>query len=158
MLPLLLFVVVFATGCAGTRTLDAENPQPLFDKINRLGAEKTARVTLTTGRIVEAEALRVRADSTTWVRADNEISETVPTSDLHEVQFTRRLFTSIVGAAVGVGAGIGLSFLAEDSGVRRTVLLGGGVGLLGFGVGRFNPIRQTFRFPRGRTLSQPDGS
>ncbi len=145
-------------GCSGTRLLDAQDPQPSYDQINRFAEKHDARVTLRTGREVEAHALRVRPDSTTWIRMDTETSETISTSDLREVEFTRPWPTSILGAVLGVGVGVGLSAAADDSSVRRTVLLGVGVGALGFGVGRFNPMKRTFRFPSGRSTVQPEGT
>ncbi len=105
---LLLLAVLAATGCTSTRTL-APDPEGLA-RVNRTYETRPARLMLASGQYVHARALRLDADSTTWIDPATGILQRAATADIVYVERVRRGRGAWQGAALtGVATAVVMS-------------------------------------------------
>jgi hypothetical protein len=122
---LLAIVVTALTGCTHTRPLFLASPEARTE-LNRRAEAVTVLVTLRGDTQVRARALRVEADSTSWLDPASGAVRSVPTADLATVRFTDRGRGVAEGSGLGllIGAGFGLLLRAVSGDSRGDRLLG----------------------------------
>ena len=97
-----LLMLVLVTGCTSTRTLtpDADG----LARVNRTCEARPARLMLASGQYVHARALRLDADSTTWVDPTTGTLQRAATADVVYVERIRRGRGAWQGAALAAAA------------------------------------------------------
>ena len=146
-LPLLAALALLG-GCTPATTLSTADGARQSG-LNRDLAGLRTRVYLADGSWGEAAGLHVAPDVTTWVDPVSGRVLSAPTSTLDRVEVPRRTRGTLLGAALGVGTGLGLGALFATLGpddvrawitVRETgpLLVAGAVagGVMGGAVGR----------------------
>ena len=131
----LLLVLIVLGGCRHTRSLDPT-------RLNARATRQPAALVLTDGQRLEARALHVAPDVTTWLDPATGAARSVPTSELASATVVDRSRGTLeglgiglaTGAVLGTGAGalweFGRNGLSRDSNSAGAwgAAVGGGIG------------------------------
>ena len=153
LLPLLVGVLLAATGCTSTRQVLKHSDG--YSRITEKVTGETVRVVLRDGRAMKLRNLYVGANSTRGTRPQGE-SKRLPTSELRKIEVVDHGTGFWQGAGLGLGTGLGSTLLlavTQDSGLERDLAIIVGLaasvpmGLVGGIIGKIKGQKEVYRFP-----------
>jgi hypothetical protein len=104
-----MLVTLVLSGCAHTIPFDAGTPGGRT-AVNERGERRQATVTLRDGQRLQADALRVGPDSTSWLEPEAQQVHTVATEEIASIAFLTGRRQIGEGFAIGLGGGAALGY------------------------------------------------
>ena len=153
LLPLLVGVLLAATGCTSTHQVSKHSDG--YSRITEKVTGKTVRVFLQNGQTMRLSNLYVGANSTKGTLAQGE-RKRFPTSELRKIEVVDHGTGFFQGAGLGLGSGLGSTLLLamnQDSGFKRDLAIIVGLaasvpmGLVGGIIGKIKGQKEVYRFP-----------
>ena len=144
-LLLVIAAGALSSGCADIRPATTFEPLGTSSSLSRAeingrSPRSAASLTLATGEVVDADALHIAQDLTTWFDPATGTLRTASTADVLAVRVTDRRSQTIRGAVIGaiagglVGLGVGALWESVEGGDAAAVGLIGGTAV-GAGIG-----------------------